>query len=160
MSAMTQEVVVQPGSSPLLVDGSATTQPVSGTVSVGNFPATQNVAVTSTVEVEVKNDSGSPLPISGSVTTTPVVSSSSTVTQVTSTGANQTLLASNASRKKAYLFFKSGIWSVKFGTTASVTSRTLEVSSAGFWMEISTWTGIIDAACTTSGKLVDVTELV
>lgn len=68
-------------------------QPVSGTVSVSNFPssqpvtgpltdtqlraaavpvsvsfpATQNVAVTSSVEVEVKNDAGSPLPVNGTV---------------------------------------------------------------------------------------------
>ena len=43
---------------------------VDGTISVGNFPTTQNVAVTSIVEVEVKNDSGNPLPISGTVTIT------------------------------------------------------------------------------------------
>ena len=41
---------------------------ISGTVNVGNFPATQNVAVTSIVEVEVKNDTGNPLPVSGTVT--------------------------------------------------------------------------------------------
>jgi hypothetical protein len=43
---------------------------ISGTVNVGNFPATQNVAVTSIVEVEVKNDVGNPLPISGTVAAT------------------------------------------------------------------------------------------
>jgi hypothetical protein len=37
---------------------------------VSNFPATQNVAVTSSVEVEVKNDSGNPIPVSGTVTIT------------------------------------------------------------------------------------------
>lgn len=42
--------------------------PVSGTVAVSNFPATQNVAVTSSVEIEVKNDSGNPVPVSGTVT--------------------------------------------------------------------------------------------
>ena len=157
MSAMTQETTIQ---GTVVVDGSAVTQPVSGTVNVGNFPATQNVAVTSSVEVEVKNDAGSPIPVSGSVTTTPVVSSSSTVTQVTSTGANQTLLAANASRKKALIHFTSGIWDVKFGATASATSRTLRVSTSGFILEIDTWTGIIDAICTTTGKFADVTELV
>jgi len=40
---------------------------VDGTVNVSNFPETQNVAVTSTVEVEIKNDSGNPLPVSGTV---------------------------------------------------------------------------------------------
>jgi hypothetical protein len=43
---------------------------ISGTVNVGNFPATQNVAVTSIVEVEVKNDTGNPLPVTGTVTIT------------------------------------------------------------------------------------------
>jgi hypothetical protein len=51
----------------LRVDGSDVTQPISGSVSVSNFPATQNVAVTSIVEVEVKNDSGNAIPISGTV---------------------------------------------------------------------------------------------
>lgn len=37
---------------------------VDGSVSVSNFPATQNVAVTSIVEVEIKNDSGSAVPVS------------------------------------------------------------------------------------------------
>jgi hypothetical protein len=40
---------------------------VDGTVNIGNFPATQNVAVTSIVEVEVKNDSGNALPVTGTV---------------------------------------------------------------------------------------------
>lgn len=46
----------------------AATQSGAWSVSVSNFPATQNVNVTSIVEVEVKNDSGNPLPISGTVT--------------------------------------------------------------------------------------------
>lgn len=37
-------------------------------VNISNFPATQNVAVTSSVEVEVKNDTGNAIPISGTVT--------------------------------------------------------------------------------------------
>lgn len=54
--------------SPIRTDPTGTTtQPVSGTVNVGNFPATQNVVVTSSVEVEVKNDSGNPLPVTGSL---------------------------------------------------------------------------------------------
>lgn len=61
--------------SPLAVTGSFLTDtqlraspvPVSGTVAVSNFPATQNVAVTSSVEIEIKNDSGNPIPVSGTV---------------------------------------------------------------------------------------------
>lgn len=54
------------GTVPVTDNGGSLT--VDGTVNVGNFPATQNVAITSSVEVEVKNDSGSPIPISGTVT--------------------------------------------------------------------------------------------
>lgn len=39
-------------------------------VAVQNFPATQNVAIVSSVEFEVKNDSGNPIPVSGNVTIT------------------------------------------------------------------------------------------
>lgn len=36
-------------------------------VQVTNFPATQNVSVVSAVETEIKNDSGNPVPVSGTV---------------------------------------------------------------------------------------------
>lgn len=137
---------------------------VSAGVSVNNFPATQNVAVTNTPtvnigtipEVEIKNDVGNPIP----VTSTPVVSNTSNINQLTSTGVNQTLLSPNVNRKKAILYFSSGTWHVKLGIGASATSRTILVNSNNFYWELNTWTGQIDALCTTSGKLVDVTELV
>ena len=56
----------QPVSGSISVSNFPATQPVSGSISVSNFPSTQNVAITSSVEVEVKNDSGNPLPISAS----------------------------------------------------------------------------------------------
>jgi hypothetical protein len=127
------------------------TQPVSGSVSVGNFPATQ--AVTGTFWQATQ-------PVSGTVTTTPVVSSSATIAQITSTGSNQTILAANSNRKKAILNFQTGLWSVKFGATASTTSLTYKITSNNTVIEIDTWVGIIDAICTTAGKIVDVTELV
>jgi hypothetical protein len=85
---------------------------------------------------------------------------SDTVTQITSTGANQVLLAANAARKKAVLFFESGIWDVKFGAGASASSKTYHVSTSNTTIEVPVWAGEIDAICTTSGKLVDVTEMV
>lgn len=57
----------------LTVDGSVTVTQATGTnlhVTVDNFPATQNVAVTSSVEVEVKNDTGNPIPVNGTVAAT------------------------------------------------------------------------------------------
>jgi hypothetical protein len=41
-----------------------------GTVNVGNFPTSSNVVITSIPEVEIKNDSGNPVPVSGNVTAT------------------------------------------------------------------------------------------
>lgn len=58
------------GASAWKVDGSAVTQPISGSVSVSNFPSSQNVVVTSIPEVEIKNDSGSPIPVNGTVAAT------------------------------------------------------------------------------------------
>jgi hypothetical protein len=186
MSMFTSDVIV--GNTPLTVDGSGVTQPVSGTVavsavsgsvavtgtfyqatqpvsgsvSVSNFPATQ--AVTGTFWQATQPVSGTfwqaTQPVSGTVSTTPVTSNSSTVTPVTSTGANQTILAANSSRKKAILTFENGLWSVKFGAVASTTSLTYKVTSNNTTIEVDTWVGIIDAICTTAGKTVDVTELV
>lgn len=136
-----------------LVDGSAHTQPVSGTF----WQATQPVSVASPVAV---TQSTSPWVVSGTVTTSSPASNSDTVTQVTSTGSNQTILAANASRKKAILFFESGIWHVKFGATASASSKTYMVTASNTTIEIPVWVGQIDALCTTSGKLVDVTEMI
>lgn len=118
---------------------------VSGAVTTGGLTDTQLRAA--------------PVPVSGTVTTSPVVSSTSTITQVSSTGSNQTILAANANRKRVVLYFNSGIWNVKLGAVASGSSRTLQVNSSGYYLEVPIWTGQIDAQCTTSGKLVDVTEL-
>lgn len=137
--------------SDVTVEAGSTTIPTS----VSNFPATQPVSGT------VATTQGtSPWVVSGTVTTTPVVSSTSTVTQVTSTGLNQTLLAANANRKRVILSFATGMWSLKFGVGASTTSFTYPITSNNTVITEQTWTGQIDAICTTSGKLVNITELV
>ena len=136
-------------------DGSAVTQPVSGTVGVNNFPATQPVSGTVAV-----SSVGGTVTVSGAVSTTPVTSSSATVTQTVSNSSNQTILAANPNRKKAILFFNTGVWFVKFGATASSTSFTYEVSSSNTTIEVTVWTGQIDVLCTTNGKLCNATELV
>lgn len=69
---------------------------VTGTVAVSNFPATQNVAITSSVEVEVKNDTGNPIPVNGTVSvgnfpaTQPVSAASLPLPAGASTSALQT----------------------------------------------------------------------
>lgn len=170
MSMFTDEVVISNtpltveggNSTAIKVDGSAVTQPVSGSVSVsgsvtvGNFPAVQPVSGPLT-DAQLR---ATPVPVSGSLTTTPVTSNNSTVTQITSTSSNQTLLAANPNRRKAILYFNTGIWYLKFGVGASSSSKTLSITSNNTLIEVdNVYTGQIDAFCTSSGKLVDVTEL-
>ena len=142
----------------------ATPVPITGTVTA-TPTGTQDVNLVSTISVPVTGPltdtqlRATPVPISGSVSTTPLSASSSTVTQITSVIGNQTLLASNASRKKAILYVTSGVWHIKFGAGASATSRTYFVNNVATTIEVTVWTGIIDGFCTQTGKLVDVTEL-
>jgi len=133
---------------------------VSAGLNVNNFPATQPVSGTVTVANPGLTDTqlrASPVPVSTTVTG----ATTSTVTQVTSVIGNQTLLASNANRKKAILFFTSGTWNIKLGATASATSFTYLVSGTNFTLEVpSEWRGQIDVFNAQANKLVNVTELV
>jgi len=62
----------QPISGSVSVSNLPATQTVSGSVSVSNFPATQTVSGSVNIgtmpEVEIKNDTGNPIPVSGSIT--------------------------------------------------------------------------------------------
>lgn len=132
MSITHHEVEVTPV--PLPVSGPLTDTelranpvPVSGTVNVGNFPATQNVNVTGTVETEIKNDSGNPLPISGSVSVSNFPGAETIQATVTNTSVGTsavTILAANATRRGIIITNESGTLFVKFGSGASSTSYT------------------------------------
>ncbi len=122
------------------------TQPISGTVSVGNFPATQPV-------------SGS-VSIVGTVPVTTGNASASTVAQVAlSMNVNTTLLSANANRKKIILFAPKTTLYIKLGATASATSFSYIVSGANTTIEITGWGGQVDVL-STSNQSVNVTELV
>lgn len=169
MSQFTNEVNI--ASQPIDVTGPltdaelrATPVPISGTVTA-TPSGTQDVNVTNAsvavtgplTDTELR---ATPVPISGSVSTTPVVATSSTITQVISTGSNQTLLAANVNRRQALFFFESGTWYLKLGATASASSLTYKIAANNTLIEApALYTGIIDVFCTSSGKLVDVTEL-
>ncbi len=134
---------------------------VSTGVNVNNFPGTQPVSIASPVAVTGPLTDAqlraTPVPVATSV----AGASTSTVTQVVSVIGNQTLLATNPNRKKAILFFTSGTWSVKLGTTASATSFSYQVTAALSTLEIpSEWRGQIDVFNAQTNKLVNVTELV
>ncbi len=145
---------------PIPVDGSGVTQPVSGTVNVGNFPATQPVSgtVTATGPLTDTQLRATPVVISGSVSTTPLVSSTSSITQVVLTNnTNATLLSPNASRTKAIIFVPSSTLQIKLGATASTTSFTYKVVANSTTIEINGWQGRIDAFG--NGQTVTITEL-
>lgn len=129
---------------------------VTGTVSVSNFPATQPVSGSLTVNLGLTDAElrATPVPVS----TTPVVATTSTVTNVVSTATNQTLLAANANRKKVVLFFEGSTQYVKLGATASASSYTYKIAANNTSLEITGYTGIIDSLGT-AGKAILVTEL-
>lgn len=176
MSVHTDDVIIS--NTPLPIDGNnpnpvtvGGSVSVSGSVSVGNFPATQPISGTVTGNQGSPNTPANSWPVEVTdgtnvlgtsahpLQTISAVASTSTVIQITSTGSNQVLLASNANRKKAILYFTSGIWSIKLGAGASSTSFTYQSNTANTTIEVTNWNGEIDAICTTSGKLVNVTEL-
>lgn len=170
MSLFTSEITVE--NLPLPVDGSGVTQPVSGTVAVSNFPATQPVSgpLTDTqlraLAVPVSGPltdaqlRATPVPISGSVATSPVVSSSATVVQVVvPANTNTTLKIANANRKKLILFAPKATTYIKLGVTASTTSFTYCGTSANSTLEIETWTGQVDIFSSVA-QIINVTELV
>lgn len=176
-SAVTQPVsgtvTANAGTGTFTVDGSGHTQPVSGTVTAnagtGTFTVdgsghTQPVSGTVTANAGtgtfLVDGSAHTQPISGSVTTTPVVSNTATITQSTVTTSNSTILASNASRKKAIIFVASSTVLIKFGATASTASFTYKITGNNTTVEITTWTGQLDAITTAGTSLVTVTELV
>ncbi len=155
MSVFTDQITIT--NTPLPVDTTGQS------INVGNFPATQPVSGTITVANPGLTDTqlrATPVPVSGSLTTSPVTSNSATITQVTVTTTNSTILAANAARKKAILFVATQNTLIKFGATASATSFTYKVTSAGTTIEIPIWTGQIDAITTGGTSVVTVTEMV
>lgn len=137
-------------------DGSATTQPVSGTISVSNFPATQPVSGT-----VAATQGTSPWVVSGTVSTTPSSGSSATIAQVSVTTSNITVLAANANRKKAIVMMPTvGTLYLAFGATASATIFTYKVTSNNTVIEVSNYTGAISGITASGTTLVNVTEII
>ncbi len=162
MSVFTDEVVV---SNTVTVDGSGTTQPISGSVSVSNFPATQPVSGTVNVGNTVPvtgplTDTqlrATPVPVSASITFP--TSSTATITQVVLTANTSTqLLAANPNRLGIIVFVPKSTTYIKYGTTASATSFTYPVMAANTIVEMNAkYTGRIDIIAT-AGQTVTVTE--
>lgn len=126
-------------------DGSAVTQPISGSVSVSNFPGTQPVSGT--------------VSISGTVNTLAAVASTATITRVATSAVSTTLLAANVNRKKAIIVTETGTSNfVAFGSAASSTNYTYFLTSAAT-LEVTGWTGSITLVRSSGTGNVQVTEL-
>jgi len=89
-----------------------------------------------------------------------VVAQTAAVTQVAGSAASVTLLAANTARQGATIYNDSTkAWFVKFGTTASATSYTVQVASQAYYEVPFGYTGRIDAIQATANGNAYVTEL-
>lgn len=137
------------------VDGSGVTQPVSGTVTANQGTA---AAIAGAWPIEVTDGTNVLGTSSHPLQTISAVASSSTITQTTLVNnTNATILAANANRKKAIIFVASSTVQIKLGAVASTTSFTYKVTTNNTTIEITGWTGQIDAFG--SASTITVTEL-
>lgn len=117
---------------------------VNGSVTVGNFPTSVTVNNFPTLQA-----------------VTPGGASTSTITSVTSSASNITLLAANPNRKAALFFNDSTqILYLKLGTNASITSYTVKLLAGGYCQtEIPVFTGEVDGVWSSANGNCLVTEL-
>ncbi len=128
----------------------ATPVPVSGTVSVGNFPAVQAV-----------NDNGGSLTVDGTVAVSNLPATSigtSTVTLVSVSPSGATLAANNSTRIKLIVFNETGTLYLKLGTGSSSSSYTYRMT-ANETREITGYSGPVSASKASGTTNVLVTEL-
>jgi hypothetical protein len=122
----------------------ATAVPVSGTVTIqdgGNVISVDDAGSTLSVD-----DGGGSLTVDGSVTALDEDSSTGTHANFTGSGASQTIIASNASRKGSTVYNDSGVVCyVKLGATASSTSFTVKMVDQSYYEVPFKYTGVIDA---------------
>lgn len=135
------------GSGTLLVDGSAHTQPISGSVSVSNFPATQ--AVTQSTSPWIVNGSGFTQPVSGPLTdtqlrATPVPVSGTFFQSIQPVSQSGTWTVQQGS--PPWSVSQSGAWSVtaNAGTNLNTSALNLEATQSAFKTANHTDLGVIN----------------
>lgn len=178
MPLFTPEITVT--NTPLPVDGSGVTQPVSGPLTDAELRATA-VPVSIPTPVPVTDNGGSltvdgTVGVSGSVavtgpltdaelratpvpvSTTPMTVGSASVTRVPVSTTVTTLRAANANRIKLIVVNESGTLYVKLGSDATSTDYSY-VMTAGSTLEISVYTGIVTGVKSNGSTNAQVTEL-
>ncbi len=144
MSMFTNDVTLEGGNAVAVkVDGSGVTQPVSGTVTVTQATGT-NLHVT----------------VDGTVSTIGAIGSTTTIAQVSVTSVSTTILAANASRKKAIISspMNSNTF-IALAPTASTTLWTYQLTTNGVTIEVTNYSGAISGIVTGASRTVNVTEI-
>lgn len=172
MSVFSPEILIT--NTPLPVDGSGVTQPVSGTVTAnagtGPFPVSDNgssltvdgtvgisgsVAVTGPLtDAQLR---ATPVPISGTVSIGAAASTATVTNNAVGTSV-VTISASNAAKTKVVIFNETGTLYVKLGTAAAANSYSYRLS-AGTSLEFTGYTGIVTAIKASGTTPVLVTEI-
>jgi hypothetical protein len=100
----------------------------------------------------------SPVPVSGTVTVTPVDTSTAVVSSVSVGVVATTLKAANAARIRLIVFNESGVLFVKFGTAAASGDYTYRMT-ANSVLEIENYSGIVTGIKSSGTSNVQVTEI-
>lgn len=148
MSVFTNEIDVT--NQPILVDGSATTQPVSGPLTDTQLRATAVPVSGPLTDTQLR---ATPVPVSSA----PAVSGSATVTRVATSATVATLKAANANRLKLVVTTENGITYVKLGSAATTTDYSYYLPARST-LEIDGYTGIVTGIRSTGSDFVQVTE--
>lgn len=166
-------VNIQDGGNSITVDGSVSvgTALPAGANAIGKLAANDGVDVG---DVTINNasggsavniqDGGNSITVDGTVAVTNALETiaSASLSSVSSSATTVSLLASNASRKGAYFFNESTqVLYLKFGTTASATSYTAQLSPNAFYEmpPRPIYTGAIDGIWAAANGAVRITEL-
>lgn len=144
----------------LAVTQGSTTSGQSGTLTLGAV-TTAAPTYTTGQSSPLSLDTTGALRVNASVTTSVPTASTATLSNVASSASSVSLLASNASRKQATFFNDSTqILYLKFGTTASATSYTVQIPSNGYYeIPVAIYTGAIDGIWAAANGNARITEM-
>lgn len=153
---------------PLLVNGSAVTQPISAaSLPLPALASTSTKQSDGSQKTQLVDGSGNVIASTSNALNVACANcqigaaATATLTNVASSATNVTCLASNASRLGVNLYNDSTqVVYLKFGTTASATSYTLQMSAGAYWsMSGLIYTGRIDCIWASANGNARVTEL-
>lgn len=173
-----------PNPLPVTVDNFPSTQPISGNVTVDNFPATQPVSIAvmpttpvtgtffqATQPVSIATmpttpvtgtffQATQPVSIAATIAVKEVRSTTPSQSSVSVTNSNTSILASNSNRLGA-TFYNEGaaICYLKLGSTASITSYTIQIQVGGYYEIPFGYTGAIFGITSAGTATLRVTEI-